>query len=103
MPIKPGGYSWLGISPEPKNVPMTEKEKSRLEKDVNAMESAAILLEDKIRLYHELCKKYEIEAGTEKGAEIYRKLDSLKNEIKHLSKEISRSLEESSEITRLED
>lgn len=103
MHNKPGGYSWLGIAPEPKNVPMTDKEKSCLEKDVDSMESAAIVLEEKIRQYHELCKKYETQAGTETGAEIYRQLEILKREIKNLSKQISRSLEDSSEITHLED
>jgi hypothetical protein len=99
----PGGYSWLGISPEPKNVPLTEKEINRLDKEVNSMENAAILLEGKIRRYHELCKIYETEAGTKRGVDIYRQLETLKKEIQYLSKEISRSLEESSEITRLED
>jgi len=99
----PGGYSWLGIAPEPKNVPMTEKEKSLLEKEAETMEEAALLLEGKISRYHKLCKKYEIEAGTENGEKIYKELEVLKKEIKQLSKKISRALGESSEITHLDD
>lgn len=102
MRYKPGGYSWLGISPEPKNVPLTDKEKTRLENEMDEMERTAILLESKIRHYHELCKEYEAKAGTEKGAEIYQQLNVLKKEIKYLSKEIAHALEDSSDITHLE-
>jgi len=103
MPYSPGGYSWLGISAEPKNVPMTDKEKSRLDNDIDTMENAAIFLENKIRRYHALCKQYELEAGTEKGEKIFEQLEILKKEIQHYSKEISRSLEDSSDITHLGD
>ncbi len=102
MPYSPGGYSWLCVSAEPKNVPMTEKEKTRLDQDVETMENSAIILEDKIHQFHSLCKEYEREAGTEKGEEIFHQLEKLKKEIRTLSKEISRALGDSSEITHLD-
>ncbi len=103
MPYSPGGYSWIGLSPEPKNVPMTEKEKAQLESDIDSMQSAAIQLESKINRYQKLCKRYEVHAGTEKGAEIYHELDGLKKEIEYLSKEISHSLDDTADITHLND
>jgi len=103
MPYSPGGYSWLGVSPEPKNVPMTEKEKTRLNNDVDTMESSVIVLENKILRYQSLCRKYESEAGTEKGEKIFHQLEILKKEIQQLSKKISHSLDDSSDITHLGD
>ncbi|MCH9627880.1 MAG: hypothetical protein K0U10_06675 [Gammaproteobacteria bacterium] len=102
MSYSPGGYSWLGIAPEPKNIPMTEKEKNRLSSDVDSMKRSALSLEEKITRYHALCKKYEREAGTEKGASLLNEMQALKNEIQHLSKEISRSLDDSSDLTHLD-
>ncbi len=102
MSYTPGGYSWLGIAPEPKNVPMTEKEKSRLDNDMEKMENSAIYLENKIRRYHTLCKHYEEASGTEKGEKILKQLEILKKEIHTLSKEISRTLDDTSDITHLD-
>ena len=101
MSYKPGGYSWLGISPEPKNVPMTEKEKSRLDDDLELMEGCARNLEAKIKRYHSLCVTYETEAGSHKGAEIYEELKVLKGEIHALSIKLSHTLDDTGDITHL--
>lgn len=103
MPYSPGGYSWLGMAPEPHNVPMRDREKMILDKDIEQMKKTAITLEEKISFYHSLCKEYEKEAGTPKGEKIFHQLEALKKEIKQLSKKISHTLEESSEITHLRD
>lgn len=102
MPNSPGGYSWLGVSAEPKNVPMTDKEKTRLDADIDAMQHSAIFLEDKIQRYHKLCKDYELSAGSAKGEKIFEQLEILKNEIHTLSKDISRHLDDSADITHLD-
>lgn len=96
MRYSPGGYSWLGVSTQPKNIPMTTKEKTHLHADLKVMRDAALILEDKIQLYNKLCKEYERLAGTKKGAKLYNQIEKVRMEIKELSKLISRSLDESS-------
>lgn len=71
---------------------MTSEEKGHLHDDLKAMLKAAVTLEDKIQSYNRLCKEYEREAGTKKGAKLYMQIEKLRTEIKELSKLISRSL-----------
>lgn len=67
------------------------------------MESSALYLENKIHRYHDLCKRYERLAGTEKGDKILYQIAQLRMEINAISEKLSEKLDDSFEATHFEE
>ncbi len=102
MPYSPGGYCWMAVAREPHNLKLEPKEIEKLESDCAKMEELARTLETTIAHYHELCKRYEKEAGTLRAEHTFKQMKETKAEIVTLAKHLKRNLDDSSEIVHLD-